>query len=175
MPHRRATPLRFRGRALQFEIPSGLAVRGADQHHPVFVLQTHGLLFDYFGILPDESRPKNIHDEGYDGEPRQNIPGRIKIQTAQIVPNRRYRRSAGEPIFPRANLFEALIGQHEIDHGGSRLAGEQFQYFVGRAVCRWSVRTHPESIWNRLELLRFFANTSPAAPPPRLMHEWPVR
>src|SRR6266851_5748365 len=37
------------------------------------------------------------------------------------------------------------------------------------------MRSHPEAVRNRLELLGFLVNASAFPPEPRLMHEWPMR
>ena len=162
-------------RGLQFEIPARLAVGIIYQHHAVFVLQPQRLLFDHFGILADESRAENVNDEGDDRQPGENIPGGAKIQAAKIVANGSDCGATGEPVTAGADLFEALVGQNEIDPGGGKLAGEELQDFVRRAVRRGRVRAHAKTVRNGLELFLFFADAVTAAPPPGLVHERAMR
>src|ERR1700734_1424170 len=108
---------------LQFEIPARLAVSVIDQHHAIFVTQTKSLLLNYFDVLPDEARAEHVDDERDDREPRKDVPCRAEIEAAEVAANRRDRGAARQPVIPCPDLFEALIGQHEIDGRGGGLAG----------------------------------------------------
>src|SRR5580698_3796115 len=151
--HRRAGALGFQVRSLQFEIPARLAVRIVHEHHAIFIFQTERLLANYFRILANESRAEDVNDERDDRKPWKNIPGGDEIEAAEIVSYRCDRRAAGKPVAAGANLFEPLVGQNEINHRGGRLAGYEFQDFVGRAVCRGCVGAHAKALRNRLKLL----------------------
>src|SRR5580658_3305302 len=122
MTQRRAGALRLLIRGLQFKIPARLAVGIVDQHHAVLVLQSHRLLFDYFSVLADEARAEDINDERHDWKPWQDIPRGAEIQAAEIAADGSDRGAAGKPVTAGANLFEALIGQHEVNHSGGRFA-----------------------------------------------------
>src|ERR1700733_15844818 len=133
-------------RGFQFEVPARLTVGIIYQHHAVLVLQSQRLLFDHFGILADKSRAENVNDEGDHGEPSKDVPGGAEIEAAKIVANGSDCGATGEPVTAGADLFEALVWQDEIDHGGGRLAGEELQDFVRRAVRRGGVRAHAKTI-----------------------------
>jgi hypothetical protein len=62
MTQRGAGALRFLVCGFQLEIPARLAIGIVNQHHAVLVLQSHGLFFDYFGVLADEARAEHIND-----------------------------------------------------------------------------------------------------------------
>src|SRR5580700_12114730 len=124
MARRLAAAQRLLVRGFQFEIPAGLAVGVINQHHAVLVLQSQRLFFDHFGVLADEARAEYINDERDDWKPRQNIPRGAEVQSAEIATDGRDRGAAGKPVAASANLFEALIRQHEVNHGGGWFAGE---------------------------------------------------
>src|ERR1700723_1468192 len=171
MAHWLAGALGFQMRRLQLEIPARLAIGIIHQHHAILVLQTERLLFDHFTVLANETRAKHMNNERDDREPGKNVPCGDEIQAAEIVADRRDRGTARQPVPASANLLEALIGQYEVDRGGGRFAGDELQELVGRAIGGGCVRAHAKTVGNRLELFGFLADASPAAPPPRLMHE----
>ena len=134
MAHGFAGAARFQERTLQLEIPARRTVRIVDEHHAILVLQAEILLLDHFGILPDEARAEHVKDERDDREPRKDIPRGDEIEPAEVARDGRDRGAAREPVAAGANLLEALIRQDEIDRGGGRLAGNQLEDFVGRAI-----------------------------------------
>ena len=169
--HRRARPSRLQQVRLQREIPLRRAVRVIDQHQSGVMFQPFRLLDHGLLVLPQEllrKNPEHPHRQEY-------VPGRDKINTAEIPPHRSNRGPARKPKMPAANLLESHVGQHEIDHRGRRLPGKITQNLVRRAVRRRLVFAHPEPIRNRLELLFLLMNAVPAPPEPRLMHKRPMR
>ena len=115
----------FQVRGLQLEIPLGGAVGVVDQHEVRVVLETFGLEFHGAAVLLDEFGENEFQKLGAERHPAKNIPGGDDVDAALAARDRRNGGKAGEPVFSGANLFEALIGQDEIDHGGGGLAGEE--------------------------------------------------
>src|SRR5208282_3057594 len=150
---RRAGALRLEVGGFQVEVPAGLTVGVVDEHHAIFVLQAERLFLDDFGVLANEARAEHVDDEGDDGKPRKNVPGGDKIEAAEIAADGRDGGAARKPVAAGADLFEALIRENEVDGGGGRLAGDEFQDFVGRAVGGGRVRAHAKAVGDGLELL----------------------
>ena len=171
MNHRRTRPPRLQMVRLQPEIPFRRPVGIINQHQPRIVLQSFGLQDHRLLVLPQKFLRKNPENPNW----QKQIPSRHKINPAKIAPHRRHRRPAREPKLPAPNLFRPHIRQNKIDRRRHRLARIFLQHSVRRAVRARRMRTHPESIWNRLELFLFFMDTVPTAPIPRLVYKRPVR
>ena len=171
MHHCRAGAPRLQQVRFQPEIPLGGPVGIVDQHQPWIVLQSLSLQDHRLLILAQEllrKDPENRYRQ-------QQIPSRHKINPAKVPLHGRYGRSAGKPQLPAPNLLRPDIRQHKIDRRRHRLARIFLQHPVWRAIRARRVRTHPESIGNRLKLFFFLMNAMPAAPVPRLMHKRSMR
>ena len=126
--------LRFEPASLELEIPAGGAVRVIDEHHAILILEPHRLLLDYFHVLANKARTQNMNHERHHGNPGKDVPRRTKIEPAKIAPDRSHRGAAREPIASRPDMFESHVGQDEIDGGGRRLSGDEFQDLIWRAI-----------------------------------------
>lgn len=171
MDHRRPRPPRLQMVRLQPEIPFRRPVGIINQHQSRVVLQSLGLQDHRLLVLPQEFLCKYTEDRHW----QKQIPSRHEINPAKIAPYRGHRRPARKPQLPAPYLFRPDIRQNKIDRRRHRLARIFLQHPVRCAVRARSMRTHPKSIRNRLELFLFFMDAAPTAPIPRLVYKRPVR
>src|SRR5690242_15445239 len=138
--------------SLQLEIPLAQTICIVDQHQRWVEPETLSLQLHRALVLPNEFSCEDIKDRFHQRHPRKDVPGGAKIQAAAVLIDRSHDRAIHHPVIANPNLFDANVGQRELDRRSYCVAVEA-QKLISPTVRTGRVGTDAKAVRNGLECL----------------------